>query len=298
MKFIDLHEDIAYSAMYRDVVHGKEQSSIDMLTKFPGSIVFSVVFPHINMNYGNEYGQSVPNITLAYQQFGYYLALSRMKHINLMESKNSNGTGLNSLISMEGTDIINMPEDVELFYSMGLRNLGLVWNYDTKFAASCYSKKDYGITGYGEEIIKICNELGIIIDLAHASKNTIIEACDTSTKPVLDSHTNFTTLKDNKRNIDDESIKAIIETDGTIGITAIRGTLPTPDIEGILKSITYLGDNFGWRHVSLGTDFLGITETPDRFASVNDIEKLKDSLGQHAEDVLYNNAFRVIKANL
>ena len=38
MKFIDLHEDIAYSSMYRDVIHGHEQSSIDMLKHFPGSI--------------------------------------------------------------------------------------------------------------------------------------------------------------------------------------------------------------------------------------------------------------------
>ena len=43
MKFIDLHEDIAYSSMYGDVIHGKGQSGIDMLKRFPGSIIFSVV---------------------------------------------------------------------------------------------------------------------------------------------------------------------------------------------------------------------------------------------------------------
>jgi hypothetical protein len=36
MKFIDLHEDIAYSSMYSDVIHGSGQSGIDMLKKFPG----------------------------------------------------------------------------------------------------------------------------------------------------------------------------------------------------------------------------------------------------------------------
>ncbi|EQB73509.1 MAG: peptidase M19 renal dipeptidase [Ferroplasma sp. Type II] len=83
-----------------------------------------------------------------------------------------------------------------------------------------------------------------------------------------------------------------------MGITGIRDSLITPDIDGIIASITYLGDNFGWRHVSLGTDFLGIPKTPEGFADVNAIEKLKDMIGSHSEDVLFNNALRVIRANL
>ncbi len=298
MKFIDLHEDIAYSSMYRDVIHGNEQSGIDMLKAFPGSIIFSVVFPHVNMQYGNVYGTSIPNITLAYQQFSYYRELSEKYGINILRDREGIDKGINFLISMEGTDIVNRPEDIGLFYSMGLRNLGLTWNYDTKFASSCYSKKDYGLTGYGEDLIKLCNSHGIIIDLAHAGKKTILEACEISSRPVLDSHTNFKALKNHQRNIDEESIKAIVETDGVMGITGIRDSLITPDIDGMIASITYLGDNFGWRHVSLGTDFLGIPKTPEGFADVNAIEKLKDMIGSHSEDVLFNNALRVIRANL
>ncbi len=298
MKFIDLHEDIAYSSMYRDVIHGKGQSGIDMLKKFPGSIVFSVVFPHVNMQYGDEQGISIPNIILAYQQFNYYREICKKYNVNPVDGNKFVDSGINFLISMEGTDIINRPEDIDIFYSMGLRNLGLTWNYDTKFASSCYSKKDYGLTGSGEEIVKLCNNFGIIIDLAHAGKKTIIDACNISSRPVIDSHTNFKALKNHQRNIDEDSIKAIIDTDGVMGITGIRGSLHTPDINGIVESITYLGDNYGWRHVSLGTDFLGIPEPPDGFADINAIEKLKDILGNHSDDVLFNNAMRVIKANL
>ena len=127
MKFIDLHEDIAYSSMYRDVIHGNEQSGIDMLKSFPGSIIFSVVFPHVNMQYGNAYGTSIPNITLAYQEFSYYREISEKYGINILRGREGIDKGINFLISMEGTDIINRPEDISLFYSMGLRNLGLTW---------------------------------------------------------------------------------------------------------------------------------------------------------------------------
>ncbi len=297
MKFIDLHEDIAYSSMYKDVVHGNDQSSVDMLKKFPGSIIFSAVFPHVNMRSGDEFGKSIPNLTLAYQQFGYYRMIAEKFGINIMDSAKPGNT-LNFLISMEGTDILNTPEDVLLFKSLGLRNMGLTWNYDTKFASSCYSRKDYGLTGYGEQLVEICNSSGIIIDLAHAGKKTILETCEVTEKPVLDSHTNFRELKNHPRNIDDESIKAIVETDGVMGITGIRDSLATPDFDGIMKSINYLGDNFGWRYVSLGTDFLGIPVPPDNFSDVNAVENLHDALGSHADDVLYNNAFRVIEKNL
>ncbi|WP_276922626.1 dipeptidase [Ferroplasma acidiphilum] len=298
MKFIDLHEDIAYSSMYRDVIHGTGQSGIDMLKRFPGSIIFSVVFPHVNMQYGEEYGTSIPNTTLAYQQFNYYREISKKYGINLIEGNKPVDSELNFLLSMEGTDILNRPEDIEMFHSMGLRNIGLTWNYDTKFASSCYSKKDYGLTGSGEELVKICNSSGIIIDLAHAGKKSILDTCNVASKPVLDSHTNFKVLKDHPRNIDEDSIKSIVDTGGVMGITGIRPSLHTPDINGMLESITYLGDNFGWKHVSLGTDFLGIPEPPDGFTDVNAIEKLKEMIGTHSDDVLFNNALRVIKANL
>lgn len=297
MKFIDLHEDIAYSSMYRDVIHGNLQSSVDILKNYPGSIVFSVVFPFVYMESGREHEKSIPDITLAYEQFRYYNIIAGKYGINIMKSHETK-SGLNFLISMEGTDVLTMPEDVLIFRDLGLRNLGLAWNFDTKYASSCYSKKDYGLTGYGEELIEICNKNGIIIDLAHAGKKTIMEACEVSEKPVLDSHTNFSALKENKRNIDDESIKAVVETDGIMGITGIRETLKTPDFDGIIASMNYLGDNYGWRYVALGTDFLGISSAPDNFPDINTVQKLKDSLGNHADDVLYNNAKRIIENNL
>ncbi len=297
MKFIDIHEDIAYSSMYRDVIHGNLQSSVDMLKNYPGSIVFSVVFPFVFMESGIEHERSIPDITLAYEQFRYYNKVAAQYGINIMKSPKSKN-GLNFLISMEGTDVLSIPEDILIFKELGLRNLGLVWNFDTKYASSCYSKWDYGLTGYGEELIELCNKNGIIIDLAHAGKKTILDACRVSIKPVLDSHTNFSALKENKRNIDDKSISAIVETDGVIGITGIKDTLKTPDLDGIIASMNYLGDNYGWRHVALGTDFLGISSAPENFPDINAVQKLKDLLENHADDVLYNNAKRIIENNL
>ena len=133
MKFIDLHEDIAYSSMYGDVIHGKGQSGIDMLKRFPGSIIFSVVFPHVNMQYGEEYGTSIPNTTLAYQQLNYYREISKKYGINLIEGNKPEDSELNFLLSMEGTDILNRPEDIEMFHSMVFQNLKICMRIQYRF---------------------------------------------------------------------------------------------------------------------------------------------------------------------
>ena len=79
---------------------------------------------------------------------------------------------------------------------MGLRSLGLTWNFDTKYSATCMSKKDYGLTGEGGDLIERCNELGIVVDLAHASRLTHLEVCATSRLPVINSHSNSRSLHD------------------------------------------------------------------------------------------------------
>ena len=295
MDFVDLHEDIAFSSFYSEVIHKTEQSNIDLLKNF-NSIIFSVVFPHISINYDNV--KTVPEFSVMIEQFKFYKYLEKNFNTNIIKKYDDINNGLNFLISMEGTDVMNNPDDIYILHDLGLRNLGFTWNYDTKFASSCHSKKDYGLTGYGEELIDLCNKNNIIIDLAHASRNTILEACNLSSKPVIDSHTNFKSIKDNIRNIDDKEIESIIDTNGVIGITAITDTLKTPDIKGIIESIYYLGDNYGWKYVSMGTDFLGINKTPDGFENIKKMESLRNVLGDHANDVLYKNALRVIKENL
>ncbi|SMD30477.1 membrane dipeptidase [Picrophilus oshimae] len=294
MEIIDLHEDLAFSSFYYNVYNETGQSSIEKLKSFDKSIIFSAVFPHIKIH--GQKTKFIPLMDVMLEQFKLYYRMSSDYKINIIEDKILNG--INFLISMEGTDILNEPEDVIILKRLGLRSIGLTWNYDTKFAASCYSKKDYGLTGHGEDLISICNKNNIIIDLAHASKKTILEASSVTERPVIDSHTNVSSLKNHKRNIDDESIKAITETDGVIGLTGIKETLKNGSIYDIIENINYVGDNYGWRHVSIGTDFLGMNDTPDNFNSILDIVKLRDFLGEHFYDVVYKNAFRVLSSNL
>ncbi len=307
MKVVDLHQDFGITSQRVDVVSKSEQSSIKLLREFEDFLVFSVVFPHVGTfneratDFSKEYGTpsraTAPLREELFEQLKFYKYLERSEGIKFIKvPKDLQSSGVKFLISLEGTDSLIDPFDLYILHDLGLRNVGLAWNYDTKFAASCMSKRDYGLTGYGEELVRIANRLGVILDLAHASKQTIIDTCNLSSHPVIVSHGNAKGVYEHSRNLDDDAIEAVVKTGGVIGITAIPSTLAKDSsINDLIKHMEYVGSNFGWSHVALGTDFLGIGSVPKGFENVTKIKDLKKMLGEHSAAVLWANSMRVIR---
>ncbi|WP_126451383.1 dipeptidase [Sulfodiicoccus acidiphilus] len=312
MRFVDLHQDFAFSSFAgRDVIGGNVQSSLKSLSSFQEVVVFGSLFPHVYTD--DERGEALtafyttPNqatfssADLLWAGIRFYLYLERSGKACLVRSLSDvNGDGVRILLSLEGTDVLRDPLDLYPLWELGVRAVGLTWNYDTKFAASRRSKRDYGLTGEGEELVKIANGLGMILDVAHSSKKTVIDVCSASKRPVIASHANVSKVKEHGRNLDDEELEAIVKTDGVVGITAIPPTLPTNDLRGLLENMNYVGETFGWRHVALGTDFLGIREEnlPQGFEDVSKVVDLARELEGRAEQVLWENPIRVIRAHL
>ena len=310
IRLIDLHQDLAFSSQKSDVRDEPGQSSLKELKELGDSIVFSVIFPHIStwnerseelsIKYGFKQPATSPQLSILLEQFKLYHFYERTGLVKIVKmAEDLDNSGLNFLISLEGADVLTDPYDIYLLRDIGLRCLGLTWNYDNKFAATAMSKKDYGLTGYGEEIVKLCNINGITIDGAHASKKTIIEAAEISSKPIIVSHANARKIHDHVRNLDDETIEAVVSRGGIIGVTAITTTLSgNPGIDDIVTHATYIGENFGWKHVALGTDFMGIPSVPSRFENISKIRDLEKLLGEHSDEVLWKNAYRILKQNL
>jgi membrane dipeptidase len=211
------------------------------------------------------------------------------------------------LISMEGTEALEDAEDLNLFWRLGLRSIQLNWNFDNKYAASCFSKKDYGITGEGESLIKLANELGIIIDLAHSSETTDIEAINTSSKPVIISHTNSRHVHNHIRNVSDAVIEALVSRNGTMGFSCIAPTLGgAENIKSLAEHIIYVYNSYGSDAISIGTDYMGLLglNVPDGLENIGKLVNLWAFLidmgmdERDIEKVAYKNVMRVIRANI
>lgn len=202
MKIVDLHQDLAYSnQMGRDVIEEEQkQSSIKMLRNFD-SLIFGSIFPHIDTlndkshKLSNLYGRPTRGTSFSFSLFldqvKFYYYLDRRGYITLVRRKEDlEKPGIKVLLSLEGADVLRDYEDIYLLKELHVYNLGLTWNYDNKFASSCMSNKDYGLTDEGEELVKTANSLGIIIDLAHAGKRTLLDVASISKRPIIVSHGN------------------------------------------------------------------------------------------------------------
>jgi membrane dipeptidase len=210
------------------------------------------------------------------------------------------------LISMEGAEALEDVEDLHLFYRLGLRSLGLTWNFDNKYSASCMSRKDYGLTGDGELLLELCNELGVIIDLAHASRRTTIEALGLSRLPLIISHSNARSVYDHVRNLDDEELELLKKNGGVVGVDLISPTIAEKaSLSSLADHIMYIRNSFGSDVIAIGTDYFGLlsTEPPAGLEDITQFERLWDELlgkglsEQEIEKISYRNALRVIERN-
>lgn len=307
-RFIDLHEDFGITSLSKDVFTGEWHSSFKMMREFEDTTVFSVVFPLTNVWTENNLGNSKNLAHVEFQpdqhnlmrQLKFYQAAERNGLGKIVRNaKDLDGKGHKMLLALEGTDTVTGLEDIHFLKTNGVRSIGLTWNYDTRFAAACTSKKDYGLTGSGEKLVELCNELNMAIDLGHSSDQTIIETSELSKSPVVVSHVNPKSYFNIHRNMSDEAIEAVVKNKGIIGLTSIPQTLgENPTIDNLVESITYVGENFGWDYVALGSDFLGITTTIKGFDSIRDMNKLGEMLGNHADQVLWKNAYRALSTIL
>lgn len=166
------------------------------------------------------------------------------------------------LITMEGVEPLGADLDMlGIFYTLGLRSIGLTHARRNAAAsgaifAASGSPSD-GLTRFGAEVVRQCESLGIIIDLAHINPAGFNEVIDRTTKPLIVSHTNARRFYDIERNISDEQIKLIGERRGVIGINSV---LVSPNkeestLDRYVDHISHVSDLIGIDCVGIGFDF-------------------------------------------
>jgi membrane dipeptidase len=156
---------------------------------------------------------------------------------------------------------IPAPRDLRAFdaaYAKGLRSFMLTYNRMDHIGVGCTERVDAGLSMFGVEVVKHCNDLGLLVDVSHCGYATTIDACRHSRKPLTANHTAARGLHDHPRGKSDDELRAIAETGGVIGIVALPAFLSSelqPTIERMLDHIDYVAGLVGWRHVAIGTDW-------------------------------------------
>lgn len=137
------------------------------------------------------------------------------------------------LFGVEGGHMIeNDLTKLDALYKRGTRYMTLTWNNSTNWATSALdetTKADSlthkGLTDFGKQIVRRMNELGMLIDLSHVGEQTFWDAINTTTKPVLVSHSCVYKLCPFRRNLKDDQIKAVAKNGGVIHLNFYSGFL-------------------------------------------------------------------------
>jgi len=126
-----------------------------------------------------------------------------------------------------GVAIANSLDNLEHFYDRGVRYMTLTHTASNEW---CISSADTapafnGLTDFGRNVVRKMNELGMIVDISHASISAVGEVLKVTEDPVVASHSCVHSICPHDRNLTDEQIKAIAENSGVIGINFFSGYL-------------------------------------------------------------------------
>jgi membrane dipeptidase len=105
------------------------------------------------------------------------------------------------------------------FYRLGVRYMTLTWNNTNNWAdAGRGEKKHNGLSDFGKEVVREMNRLGMLVDVSHVSDDTMSDALDVSTAPIIASHSSARALSDVPRNIPDDLLKRIAKNGGVVQV--------------------------------------------------------------------------------
>jgi membrane dipeptidase len=205
-----------------------------------------------------------------------------------------------AVLAIEGSDPLEGDlSRVTFFYDKGVRVPQLVhYRINEIGDIQTADPRHKGLTPFGREVVKEMNRLGMVIDTAHASSQTLEIVLAESRHPVLFSHTGPYTLRQIARHLEDKDMRAIAKKGGVIGIWPLVRRRETFDT--FLKYMDYVKNLVGADHVGVGTDLFGLRDstsipTHKEFALVAAGLLSRGYLAGDIEKILGGNFMRIFR---
>lgn len=199
-----------------------------------------------------------------------------------------------AIFHIEGAEAIDTElKSLDVLYQAGLRSIGPVWSRANVFAQGVPfrfpSSPDTGsgLTGFGKDFIRRCNELRILVDLSHLNEKGFWDVAEISTAPLIATHSNAHALCASSRNLTDGQIKAIGTSGGMIGLNFANGFLRADGrwqsengLDTMMRHLDHLMKLAGEDHVGLGSDFDG-ARIPSQIGDVSGLQNLLKAMSAH-----------------
>lgn len=206
------------------------------------------------------------------------------------------------MLSIEGLqDMEGQLGNLDKLHAAGFRMAGLTHFFDNEIAGSMHGVKKGGLTPLGVQTVQRMEQLGMIVDIAHSSHQTVAEVLQMARRPVVSSHGGVQATCKVNRNLTDEEIRGVARTGGVIGIgywdAAICSTAPA----AIASAIAHVRDLVGIDHVGLGSDFDGAVTTgfdTSQLVAVTQALVDRGFTPEEIRKVMGGNVLRVLRAGI
>jgi membrane dipeptidase len=234
---------------------------------------------------------------------GKFVIIKTSADLSNYLERRKNESGLTAgFLGIEGAHALDGNlNNIDVLFDAGFRMMAPTHFFDNDIGGSAHGVHKGGLTEKGREMIRRMEQKGMIVDLAHASPQTIEDVLAIATRPVVVSHTGVKGTCDNTRNLSDDQLRGVARTGGVVGIgywdTASCGT----DAKSIAKSIRYTVGVIGVEHVGLGSDFDGAVVEP---FDTTGLVQITDALLEEGfseteiEQIMGRNVIRVLLEDL
>lgn len=171
-----------------------------------------------------------------------------------------------ALLTLEGCDPIgNDVTKLKTLYRLGVRSVGLTWNYANLAADGVLEPRGAGLSSLGKQVVMFNNEKKLWTDVSHLSERAFWDVIELAKFPIA-SHSNAKALTPHVRNLTDQQILALIQKNGMIGITFVPEFLnrcADATVDDVLHHVDYICSLGGENNIGFGSDFDGIEKTPE-----------------------------------
>ncbi|KAL6849761.1 hypothetical protein ACO1O0_009306 [Amphichorda felina] len=192
----------------------------------------------------------------------------------------------------------NKASNLRRFHELGVRYATLTHNCHNKFADAALEESPlrvaepiyHGVSTAGRKLVHEMNRIGMIVDLAHVSEDTMVDILggkddwEGSRAPVMYSHSSAYAICSHPRNVKDHVLQMVKERNSVVMVNIAAGFIACEDVgaddgvpvpvleeatlDRVVEHIMHIGDLIGYDYVGIGTDFDGIEDTPKGLADV------------------------------
>lgn len=276
MRVIDLHCDTVWRLLELDgegdLYKNNCSVSIQNLRQSGAAAQFFACFIHLGdirketagEQYEEGYQKALRMIQYLKAQVEAYKGEAALAGSVEELEENTREGKVSAVITIEEGGILNgRLERLDQLYREGVRLLTLMWNYENCIGYPNSTDPHImgsGLKPFGIEAVKKMNELGMVIDVSHASDGTFWDVLKYSRKPVMASHSNCRAVCGHPRNLSDEMIRALAEKGGIAGLNFYGHFLGSGNdslLESMAQNVEHMLRTGGSGFPAIGTDFDG-----------------------------------------